>query len=269
MLFRSPVEAPKAEGDPLPAEPTPAPQEVGIKSIPVGSRVILNGTFWNKNEAGAYVDKAVSSLECRVNDKLEQGGFMYLQMMGSDNSDWCCVEDQVLDGTIKLISLKDPTVTPFAPPEPVVQKEDSHAKVAYLNACSRYTVARDANLMAKKAYEEVDAETRPAILAYVSDNGSESKEGKRDRMLKEGGFDVHHTFAEGKVSIKKDTQKIIEWCVANGHPYAIKPALNEEQWDALVERGSVPPEFLTQVHTPVKAKDTRRLLITGSLTELE
>ena len=264
-VVEEPVEA---EGGPFPEEPTPAPQEVGIKSIPVGARVILNGTFWNKNDAGAYVDKAVSSLECRVNDKLEQGGFMYLQMMGSDNSDWCCVEDAVLDGTIKLISLKDPTVTPFAPPEPV-QEENLQAKVAYLEACTRYTEARDANLSAKKTYDEIDSETRPTILAYVNEKGSESKEGKRDSMLKEGGFEVHHTFSEGKVSIKRDTQKIIEWCMANGHPYAIQPSLNLDQWEALVERGAVPPEFLTQVQTPIKAENKRRLLITGSLPESE
>jgi len=258
-LFREPSE----EGSPLAEEPTPAPQDVGIKEIPVGARVLLNGTFWNKNSEGAYLDQSVSNLECRVNDKLEQGGFMYLQLIGSDKSDWCCTETAVLDGTVKLLSLKDPTTTPFAPPEaPVpISEDDSKAQLAYFEACKRYAEARDAKSVAEKEYKAVDEVTRPEILTYVDAHGRESIKGKRDNVLKAGGFEVHHTFSEGKVSIKRETQKIIEWCIANGHPYAIKPALDEEVWDSIVERGNVPAEFLTQVHKPVKAKNARKLLI--------
>ena len=258
-----PCVEPSSEGSPLTEEPTPAPQDVGIKEIPVGARLLLTGDFWNKNAAGAYVDQSTANLECRVNDKMEQGGFMYLQLTGSDKSDWCCVESAVLDGTVKLLSLKDPTTTPFAPPAaPVpISEDDSKAKLDYFEACKKYSEARDAKLVAEKEYKAVGEVTRPEILTYVDAHGTESVKGKRDNVLKAGGFEVHHTFTEGRVSIKRETKKIIEWCMANGHPYAITPSLDEEVWDSIVERGNVPAEFLTQVHKPVKAKNARKLLI--------
>ena len=262
-------------------EKKPTPSQLGITEIPVGARIRLNGvgSFWWRNpDTNAYEAKEAVSVPCSVVERLEQSGFMYLQVVSDcGQADWSCLEAAVLDGSVELVSLKDPAPVfdssvddflkeedPFLEDvESSIQNEVSLENVfEYKDACRRYAEVRDDKNKAAEKYKLVDSEVRPIILEFLEANGHESSEGAGDSVYKDEQFNVQYTFTPGAVSVKRDIPAIIEWCLANGHFYAIEAALNVEVWDNMVEKGMVPAEFITEVQTPVKGKDNRKLLVT-------
>ena len=265
---------------------------LGIVAVPVGATVKLNGDHWCKSPVtGQYETIKCEDVYCQVVNTLTQNGYTYLQL-GIEGSDveWCCLEQAVLEGQVKLLSLSKPTpieVTPeeiivdppeepVQPSEPVQEVEEASVVEAvedpviavrtspreeFHALCQEYIVARDMKNNAKKDYDLVDQANRPKIVEYLEANGQPSEAGKGDNVVVVDGVKAHWTFTPGNTRIKRDTEKIIEWCLNNGHFYVIEAALNAERWDALVDSGAVPSEFLKEVQTPVKDKDTRRLLV--------
>ena len=269
-----PVQEEPVQEEPVQEEPvkTLTPWDMGVKEIPLGSVVLLNGTFWWKNpETNAYENKEAVSLEGRVVAKMEQQGFSYLQLVSGD-SEWCCLEGDVLNGGIKLVSIKDPvpvnvgldSITEGSLEESTEKFSDSFDNDAYSkyrDACMKYAEARDNKNKMEAVYKTVDAEVRSTILEFLSENGEESDVGVGDEVFKDDLFEVQYTFTPGKVTVKRDEVAIIKWCLENGHFYAVKEALDTAIWESIVEQGKVPADFLAEVQEPVQGKDIRKLLV--------
>ena len=242
--------------------------QLGIVSIPIGARVLLNGegSFWKKDPStNGYIPCVAVMVTCRVINKWSQGDHVYLQLDDIVSDDeWSCLESEVINGRIQLVSLKDPTPVdsndilvpvPSRPPEVI----DPVELRAYTSACDLYVTARDAKSAAISDYKVVNDNTRPTILAFLNKYGRESKFGKGDQKLTEGGFDAHYTIEEPKSIVARDEEAILKWLLDNGMTFAIKESLNLEEWNKLVDSGQVPKSVLNKLEKVEELPPKRKL----------
>lgn len=279
---------------------------LGVTSVPEGAILQLNGDFWFKNTAAnAYEVLKCEDIVCEVTKRLIQDGHVYLQLIVSDSdAEWCCLENDVFEGKVKLLHLSKPTPVPadttdiiVDPPEEIVEEpveevapvteivetpveepvaasepvepvedtapveEPGRASMVFAALCGQRVASRMHKKAATEEYALVDKETRPGIMEFLEENGQPSEEGKQDSLVIADGYKAHLVVNPGKITVKRDLKRMVEWCLQNGHFYALEAKLNLEVWDKLVESGSVPAEFLQEVQVPEKADDTTRLYV--------
>jgi len=270
----------KPEPEPVKAPVVEAPVEskaddtsldlLGIKEIPVGARVLLDGSgsFWKKDPStSGFVAENATNVVCRVVNKWMQGEWSYLQLDDlSSDDEWSCLESAVVSGDIQLISLRDPApveeiAAPIpSPPRPPEVIDPSELR-SYKSACELYVTARDAKSAATAEYKMVNENTRPTILSFLDKYGRESKYGKGDQKLTEAGYDVHYTMEDPKKVVARDEGAILKWLLENGMTFAIKEALDLEEWSKLVDSGQVPKSFLRKVEKVEELPPQRRLRV--------
>jgi hypothetical protein len=100
--------------------------------------------------------------------------------------------------------------------EPIVQEVvevkkqiSSEESLNFMFACEKYDGARLAKSEANNEFKVVDQDTRPIIVNYLEKYGQETELGKNDLAVEAGEFKAYYVIIPGKVTVKRDEEKII------------------------------------------------------------
>jgi len=248
------------------------PTLMGIKEIPVGSKILLKGTLFSRDSdspTGFTQEKLVEGIPGLVqsrwlDDKSEK--WLDVKAEGSDKV-FICKNASVcppgaLDPTIKIMRLGLPKK------EDVVPDKDFLRTQEFSTAVTRYATARDAQSNAKEEYKKVDKENRPTLIKYATDFGVPSKEGGKDNAIIEAGYRVLWSYLEQKDRVTRDDEAIIEYAKKNGYLDLIKyvPKVEDDVYLTMKENGVIPKELVEawEETTPVPPK---RLLYVDKVDE--
>jgi hypothetical protein len=287
-ILEEPVQEPVQEPvnvPPTPPAPKPLnPAELGIREILEGSRLRLTGPHFVYDTLTEVVSgpEHADGVLVVVNKRWlsEPHAKIYLKARSEGGSqEWVIEEGDVLSCTnVELLSFGKKVVPiNYVPEVPAsdgeVEEGPSEEEIKeqenYLEALNKYKEARDAKLAAEKEFKAIDGENRHIILDYLQKVGTESSEGSGDNVLLLEGVKAHWTFSPGKVYVKKDEEKIVEFLLKNCMIPAIKYTVDWDMWGKLKEKGMVPAEFIQEVEVPQENSPVRKLLVEIDTTEEE
>lgn len=280
----APAETEPSEEIPSLTPPMEAPQILdpkilGIKEILEGSVLKLQGNHYIFNEDAISGPEVAEGIEVKVNFRwMDQGqGQYYLRAKAEGGSQqWVIAENDVLESrSVQLLSLGGKEVppnyvpaVPSAPPAeelPQVQEgpteEELAQKKQFFEALRKYAEYRDAKLEAEKAFKEVDQEARPLILDYLGRYGTESEEGRGDKVLVADGLRTHYTFTPGETYVQRNESKILDYLISNAIHIGLTSTVNWDVWEKLKANGTIPASFIAEVEVPAQKPDYRKLIV--------
>ena len=255
-------------------------QQPLVTSIPVGSKVLLNGAVWRENQ-GVWSYGEAYDLELMIIARKEwNGGFVLTGRPQGTKEQWLFLESWVLTGviepwfewklhgTLQVVELGQVVQTQpveMPPVEDIPLSEEDRKYIEELEAfeknVQRFYDANEDKKAADKHLKVIDKETRPIIMTFVKEHGRASMEGKHDKLIDLDEIRVHIVKDKDREVLKRDEDKIVSWLQANQLTMALRYSVDIDQWNDLKEKGMVPAEFIREVEELTVVPGNEKLVI--------
>jgi len=227
--------------------------------ITVGSTIMLNGHVWSQDPK-TYAWKGMHVVNEEVEVKAQEGvNLICVSVNRNGDCVWAVEEGRVLSGEMEIKYLAPVGGKPKAGRRETVDAEEIQL---YKDAANKYVEIRDKKLDIEKELRKVSKECRPIIESFIFKRGKESEEGKGDAKLEDYGFIGLMKRTPGKPYLEREDNKIVQWCLDNGHANCVRQMLNVDLWEELKKSGQVPVEFSSSVEVEKMTKDRFSLNIT-------